>query len=58
MTVSHALRTAFVTVALAGTTVLGAQAAHAAGASAVTTLGAGPQAVPAAGASTNTNPWD
>ncbi|MDA5280932.1 hypothetical protein [Streptomyces sp. Isolate_45] len=58
MTVSRTLRTAFVTVALAGAAVLGTQAAHADGAASATTLGAGPQATPAAGSSTNTNPWD
>ncbi|MET9611080.1 hypothetical protein ABZZ17_39395 [Streptomyces sp. NPDC006512] len=58
MTVTHALRTAFVTVALAGAAVLGTQAAQADGAAGASVGAAGPQAVPAPGASSNTNPWD
>ncbi|MEV7729406.1 hypothetical protein ACIRP0_11980 [Streptomyces sp. NPDC101733] len=73
MTLSHALRAALVTVAIAGAAVLGAQVAQADGPSAPLTNGtavtdggagangtnAGPDASPSPTASTKqTNPWD
>lgn len=60
MSVTHAFRTALVTVAIAGVATLGAQAAHAADPAGLTAVtGAGVSYTAAtAGASTNTNPWD
>ncbi|ATZ23714.1 hypothetical protein ACFZBM_38385 [Streptomyces lavendulae] len=60
MNLSHALRAALVTAAIAGAAALGTQVAQADG-PAVTGTTAGvpaPQATPTPSGSTDTNPWD
>ncbi|MFF3425384.1 hypothetical protein [Streptomyces sp. NPDC002602] len=58
MSVTHAFRAALVTVAIAGVATLGTQAAHAADPAGLTAVAGASHSAAAAGASTNTNPWD
>ncbi|MEU3062851.1 hypothetical protein AB0P12_11720 [Streptomyces subrutilus] len=59
MTVTRALRTAFVTVAIAGAAVFGTQVAQADGPVTPAPAGAtAPQPTPSPSTTTDTNPWD